>query len=132
LFPADRRGTVEGFGARGEESAAEKLQLTAEYAHNLAKITASRDPIQVTRQLRNSSKNSANVWSRYDFDSGMVKSLGVGLGVVCTGEHVGDTLKVTNLFDRRYYESAGFTAQLNIFPGAPRTLAASMRAHFLA
>jgi iron complex outermembrane receptor protein len=39
-------------------------------------------------------------------------------------------LKVGNVFDKRYYESAGFTADLQIVPGAPRNIALSMRTHF--
>jgi outer membrane receptor protein involved in Fe transport len=34
------------------------------------------------------------------------------------------------VFDRRYYESAGFTADIQVVPGAPRNLALSMRVHF--
>lgn len=37
------------------------------------------------------------------------------------------TLKVSNLFDRKYLESAGFTADVQIFPGAPRTATLSAR-----
>lgn len=48
--------------------------------------------------------------------------------------HFGDrydlTLKVTNLADKRYYESAGFTADIQIVPGEPRTLTLNLRARF--
>lgn len=39
------------------------------------------------------------------------------------------TLKVTNLFDERYIESAGFTGDINLVPGTPRfaTLTARLR-----
>lgn len=40
------------------------------------------------------------------------------------------TLKVGNLFDRKYYESAGFMNELQILPGAPRNLAFSVRKSF--
>lgn len=40
------------------------------------------------------------------------------------------TLKIANLFDRHFYESAGLTGDINILPGAPRNLALSFRAHF--
>jgi iron complex outermembrane receptor protein len=40
------------------------------------------------------------------------------------------TLKVTNLFDTTYYESAGFTADIQIVPGEPRTLTLTARTHF--
>jgi iron complex outermembrane receptor protein len=40
------------------------------------------------------------------------------------------TLKVTNLFDKVYYESAGFSADIQIVPGEPRTLTLTARTHF--
>ena len=40
------------------------------------------------------------------------------------------TLKIGNLFDRKYYESAGFMNELQILPGAPRNLAFSVRKSF--
>lgn len=45
-------------------------------------------------------------------------------------DHIDLTLKVTNLLDERYYESAGFTADINILPGEPRTLTLTARARF--
>ncbi len=40
------------------------------------------------------------------------------------------TFKVSNLTDKIYYESAGFTGDINIVPGEPRTATLSFRAHF--
>jgi iron complex outermembrane receptor protein len=40
------------------------------------------------------------------------------------------TLKVTNLFDRTYYESAGSSGALAILPGQPRTLTLTARTSF--
>jgi iron complex outermembrane receptor protein len=40
------------------------------------------------------------------------------------------TLKVTNIFDKVYYESAGFSADIQIVPGEPRTLTLTARTHF--
>lgn len=39
-------------------------------------------------------------------------------------------LKVGNVFDELYYESAGFTGPIQIQPGAPRNVTLSMRANF--
>lgn len=139
----------------------ENWQITFGYAFTDAKVTESRDPAQVGARLTNSAKNSANFWSRYDVKTGMLKGLGVGFGLVYTGDRTGTlpttadrriidlpaytvadlglyyvydryafNLKIGNLFDKRYYESAGFTADLQIVPGAPRNIALSMRAHF--
>jgi iron complex outermembrane receptor protein len=40
------------------------------------------------------------------------------------------TFKVSNLFDKTFYESTGQTADVQLLPGAPRNLALSMRTHF--
>ncbi|RJG11282.1 TonB-dependent siderophore receptor [Massilia cavernae] len=40
------------------------------------------------------------------------------------------TLKFSNLFDKKYYESAGFFGELAVLPGAPRSVAVSMRTRF--
>jgi iron complex outermembrane receptor protein len=40
------------------------------------------------------------------------------------------TLKIGNLFDKKYYESAGFMNELQILPGSPRNLAFSVRKRF--
>ncbi len=55
----------------------------------------------------------------------------VDLGIYYkVSEHLDLTFKATNLFDKRYYESAGFTANINLVPGAPRYLTMSARAKF--
>ena len=54
----------------------------------------------------------------------------VDLGVYYTWDRYKVAFKVGNLFDKRYYESAGFTADLNLFPGAPRNLSLSLRTTF--
>ncbi|MEO5494975.1 MAG: TonB-dependent siderophore receptor [Sphingomonas sp.] len=46
------------------------------------------------------------------------------------GDDLDLTLKVTNLLDARYIESAGFTANIQLVPGTPRLLTASARFHF--
>jgi iron complex outermembrane receptor protein len=46
------------------------------------------------------------------------------------GDRYDLTLKVSNLLDERYYESAGFTADIQIVPGEPRTITLTGRARF--
>ncbi|QDZ07920.1 TonB-dependent receptor [Sphingomonas panacisoli] len=46
------------------------------------------------------------------------------------GDNLDLTLKVTNLLDARYIESAGFTANIQLVPGTPRLLTATARFHF--
>jgi iron complex outermembrane receptor protein len=40
------------------------------------------------------------------------------------------TFKVTNLFDKRYIESAGFSADIQLVPGTPRLATMTARLHF--
>ena len=116
------------------------LQLTAGYAYTDAKVTSATDALLVGARLVNVPKNSAHIWSRYDF-SGALTGLGVGVGVSYIGERAGTlratgnttvlrlpsyavvdtgvyyafsryafTLKVNNLLDKTYIESSGFEA----------------------
>ncbi len=40
------------------------------------------------------------------------------------------TFKVTNLLDERYIESSGFSGDIQLVPGTPRTLTVTVRSHF--
>ena len=40
------------------------------------------------------------------------------------------TLKATNLFDERFIESAGFSGDIQLVPGAPRLLTLTVRARY--
>jgi len=54
----------------------------------------------------------------------------VDLGLYYKLKNIDLTFKVTNLFDKRYIESAGFTGDINLVPGTPRLLTATARIHF--
>jgi iron complex outermembrane receptor protein len=54
----------------------------------------------------------------------------VDLGVYYNIDRYAFTLKVGNVGDKTYYESAGFTGDINIVPGVPRNFSLSMRVHF--
>ena len=74
-------------------------------------------------------------WKSYDFanSSGQKNLYVFPLGPVFKDnpyDRYAFNLKVGNLLDRRYYESAGFTADIQVVPGAPRNLSLSMRVHF--
>src|SRR2546429_9980096 len=64
-------------------------QLNFGYSLLDAAVTASLDPIQVGARLPNVARNSANLWSRYDITSGALHGLGIGVGLVYTGERFG-------------------------------------------
>jgi iron complex outermembrane receptor protein len=52
------------------------------------------------------------------------------LALYYTYKEVAVTLKISNLFDTVYYESAGFTGDINIVPGDPRTATLTVRTRF--
>lgn len=54
----------------------------------------------------------------------------VDLGLYYTYKNYDLTFKVSNLFDKRYFESAGFSGQINLLAGAPRSATLALRAHF--
>jgi iron complex outermembrane receptor protein len=136
-------------------------QIVFGYAFADATVRTSRDASQVGARLPNVAKNAVNLWSRYDIKGGVLNGLGIGVGIVYTGDRVGLlptstesrtlplpsytvtdlgfyyvydryalTLKVGNVFDKNYIESAGSLAQVRLLPGAPRNVLLSVRAHF--
>ena len=88
---AEQLGNERSKGAEVEMNVrpAKSWQIALGYAYVDAKVTASRDPAQVGQRLPNVAKNSANLWSRYDIGAGWLKGLGIGVGVVYTGERSG-------------------------------------------
>lgn len=147
------------------------LQFSAGYTHANATVSDSNIPVQVGARLTNAPRDSFNLWTRYDFEEGALKGLGLGVGIAYIGNRVGYipvadvastttvneatdlldlpsytvvdlglyyrasdnldfTFKVSNLLDKRYIESAGFTADINLVPGTPRTAVLSARMKF--
>lgn len=161
---SDQLGEEEskGFEAEVDASPLPNWQISAGYSYDDAKVVKSDIVAQRGARLTNVAKNNAHLWTRYDFEEGHLKGLGLGGGVSYVGSRTGLlpttstspllilpayttvdaavyyrfndrydlTLKVTNLFDKTYYESAGFTADINILPGEPRTLTLTARARF--
>ncbi len=78
-----------GFEIEADVRPARNWQVAAGYAYVDATVAASRDPAQVGQALPNVAKNSFNLWSRYDVAGGALRGLGIGLGVVHTGERSG-------------------------------------------
>jgi iron complex outermembrane recepter protein len=139
----------------------ERWQLDFGYSLLESKVTSSIDPIQIGARLPNVARNGASLWSRYDVGRGALQGLGIGVGLVHTGERAGMlptavnpgtlrlpsytvtdvavyylfkeytvNLKVGNVFDKVYYESAGSTPLVQILPGAPRNIALELRRNF--
>jgi len=135
------------------------FQIIAGYAYIDAIITKSLNTYQVGAQLANTAKHSGNLWARYDWENGFGLGLGVtytgkragrlppsttdlnvlelpAYTVVDAGlyytlnDNVSFNLKAGNIFNEKYLESAGFTPQIQLAPGAPRNLTLSARFQF--
>lgn len=153
------KGRSNGFEVEGNVTPIRNLQLLFGYSHIDAKIRSSNIlPFQVGDQLPNVAKDSVNMWSRYDWSNGLGLGLGVtytgprqGLlptsandlkllplpgyavvdaGIYYTKEHYSVNLKLGNLLDKKYYESAGATGRIQVAPGQPRYMTLSVRVNF--
>ncbi|UZO80711.1 TonB-dependent receptor [Aquimarina sp. ERC-38] len=124
------------------------LQLSASYAYIDAEIVEDDDPALVGERIGGAPEHSANLWGRYDFTSGALRNMGVGLGMEYRGERFswfGDrlllpaytvfdaalyyrptgidmqiALKFNNLLDETYWNGALNASR--VFPGAPRNI----------
>ncbi len=136
----------------------ENWQTQIGYTYNDAHVTNSAQSNLVNARLANAPRQSGNLWTRYNFPSGGLKGFGIGLGLVYTGERnaVVDNrasrmltlpsnvrtdlslyyqwqrydfaLNVNNVTDRSYI--AGGDDVIDVVPGAPRKITASMRVPF--
>ncbi|WP_442949268.1 TonB-dependent siderophore receptor [Nostoc sp.] len=121
------------------------LNVIAGYAYTDAKITEDETYTPGNR-LNNVPKNSFNLWTKYEIQSGSLKGLGFGLGLFYVGERqadlensfqlpsyfrtdaaifykqgqLGAQLNFRNLFDVDYFESA--RSILRVYPGEPFTV----------
>jgi iron complex outermembrane recepter protein len=74
-------------------------QIALGYAYVDAKIdksnAASTAPL-VGSQLTNAPKQKANLWSRYDFTDGVVRGLGIGVGITHVSDQPGNLATAAN------------------------------------
>ena len=131
-------------------------RLIANYTYLDAKIIEDSFATPGSR-LVNAPRHSASLWTTYDF-AGAYKGASVGMGVQHIGNRAGNTdnsillpaytridanlsydfdagfgplraqLNILNLFDKFYYDSGG--AFIPLYPGAPRTVTASLSYRF--
>ncbi|OHX64145.1 TonB-dependent receptor [Flammeovirga pacifica] len=129
------------------------LSISTNYALNNATITASDNPEEVGRQKENAPKHQAGFWTKYDFQQGTLRGLGIGFG----GQYVGNRL-TTNpelvlddylLWDMALYYNIGiFRISANVknltnetyyvggynydrvFPGMPRNFTLGLTVKF--
>ncbi|RKR05809.1 iron complex outermembrane receptor protein [Flavobacterium sp. 90] len=132
-------------------------QINASYSYIDAKITNDRDLSLIGARKQNTPKNSANLWTRYNFnsDSGL-KDLGVGFGMQYQSSKVPwftraftlpdftvfdaalyykpnksnmqIALNAGNLFNKTYW--LGAQNYLRLFPGAPRNFSLTVTYKF--
>ncbi|MEH2444898.1 MAG: TonB-dependent siderophore receptor [Nostoc sp.] len=121
------------------------LNVIAGYAYTDATITKD-NTYTPGNYLNNVPKNSFNLWTKYEIQSGSLKGLGFGLGLFYVGERQADLensfqlpsyvrtdaaifykqgqlrtqLNFINLFDVDYFESA--RSILRVYPGEPFTV----------
>ncbi|WP_442944374.1 TonB-dependent siderophore receptor [Nostoc sp.] len=119
--------------------------LIAGYAYTDAQITQDNE-LPVGNLLRNTPRNSFNLWTSYEFQRGPLQGFGAGVGFFFVGERQGDlpntfelpsyfltdaaifykrdrfraSLNFRNLFDVNYYDSANNRVSVN--PGDPFTV----------
>ncbi|OYD96076.1 TonB-dependent siderophore receptor [Nostoc sp. 'Peltigera membranacea cyanobiont' 213] len=121
------------------------LNVIAGYAYTDAKITED-ETYTPGNYLNNVPKNSFNLWTKYEIQSGSLKGLGLGLGLFYVGDRQADLensfelpsyfrtdaaifykqgqlraqVNFRNLFDVDYFESARNI--LRVYPGEPFTV----------
>ena len=133
------------------------LRLIASYAYTDAEITESNSGTE-GNQPANVPKHSGSIWGVYEFQGGVLKGLGFGLGIVGVGQRPADddntvtlpdyvrtdaaiyyrpwkhldlALNFKNLFDTDYIETATFGDPFaGISPGAPFSVFGTLTARY--
>jgi iron complex outermembrane receptor protein len=137
----------------------DRWQTALGYAYTNAKVTQSADGSQVGARLPNVAKNVAHIWTRFHLKEVKGLSLGLGafyngeragnlptsanravirlpsyavvdVAAYYIWDRYSMALKVGNVSDRRYFESTGATADVQLLPGAPRNISLSLRTQF--
>ncbi len=132
-------------------------QVNASYSYIDAVITRDQDESLIGARKQNTPKHSANLWTRYNFNSSSaLKDLGIGFGVQHQGSkvpwftrafnvpaftifdaaiyytpaksNIQLALNAGNLFDKTYW--LGAQNYLRLFPGAPRNATLTLTFRF--
>jgi iron complex outermembrane receptor protein len=67
----------------------ENWQTTLGYSYIDATVSKAPIAAQQGSRLLNTARNSGNLWTRYDIPSGLARGLGIGVGVVYSGDRAG-------------------------------------------
>lgn len=127
-------------------------KIIGTYAYTDAFVSEDNDPTLVDNRLTGVPYNSASLWTTYEFQKGSLKGLGLGIGLVYSGEreatlpndieipsyfradasifykgnNFNASLNFKNLFDKDYYNSQGFF----IVPAEPFTVLGKISVKF--
>ena len=74
----------------------ENWQTTVGYSYIDAIVSKAPIAAQQGSRLLNTPRNSGNLWTRYDIPSGFARGLGIGVGVVYSGDRAGTVPTSTN------------------------------------
>ena len=127
-------------------------KIIGTYAYTDAFVSEDNDPTLVDNRLTGVPYNSASLWTTYEFQKGSLQGLGLGIGLVYSGETEATlpndvkipsyvrtdasifykrdnwraSLNFKNLFDKDYYNSQGFF----IVPAEPFTVLGKVSVKF--
>ncbi len=79
----------QGMEATFTERLLDNWQVIFGYAYTNSRVTKDSDPVKVGSRIPNAPRQAANLWTRYDVNSGPLSGVGVGLGLLYTGERTG-------------------------------------------
>lgn len=131
-------------------------KLIASYAHIDAEITEDTDPTLIGNRLPGVARNTASLWTTYEFQTGSLEGFGLGLGLNFVDGRFGDlsnsfevasylignaaifyrrnnyrfALNFRNLWDTEYIESTGTDRLSGNLYGNPFTVLASFSIQF--
>jgi iron complex outermembrane receptor protein len=129
--------------------------IVASTSYTDARITKD-NVLPVGNFLDNIPQWTASLWTTYEIQTGTLKGLGAGLGLYYVAERSGDLdntfqlpsylrsdaslfyrrnnwkiqLNVRNLFNTEYFTGASFGSRLEVTPGAPRSVLATLSVEF--
>lgn len=131
-------------------------QINASYSYIDAKVVNDASAELIGQRKENTPFNSANLWTRYNFNRGLFKDLGIGFGAQYSGDkvpwftrsfkvpaytlldaafyykpkksNVQVSVNVNNITNKTYW--IGAQNYLRLFPGAPRNFIASITSRF--
>ncbi len=94
--------------------------IFAGYAYNDSRITQSNNPAEVGRRFQRTSPNALSLWTTYELQEGILKGLGLGLGIFYVDNRPVDNANTLDLPSyvttdlAVFYKRDNFRAAINI------------------